>query len=98
MPGMHIVADSYAHAPLLGTVAADRRPGFETDFGELGAVISVEKIWSGVIGHVRIQFSAVTEIGPDSLHPVVAAQIINVRLFAHLGESSVAIIAKQTVA
>src|SRR5688500_8163832 len=95
---MKVIPNGYAHAPLLRTVSANGGTRSESDLREFRLIISVQKIWGGIVGDVCVEFSAIPEIRPDHLHAVISTRVVDAYPLRYIGECPVAVIAKQAVA
>ena len=72
-PLVEVIAEIYAHRPLLKAVSTQRRAAEHRDiFKRAVVLVAVEIIRARVIGHVKIQPAVVVVVSPDHSQAVIA--------------------------
>src|SRR5580693_3525233 len=95
---MVVVTYGDAHGSLLRAIFADRRAGFEADFGEFSTTqVFVEKLRGRVVGDIDVRTAGIVEIHPDHSHTIVSVGVADSRAFRDISKSAIAIVVKKGV-
>ena len=96
---MQVIADSEAHAGLLGAILTNGCSRFQADFGELAiTLILIEVIRSGIVIDENVLPAGVVEINPGHAQSVIAVGIVDSGTLRDVGKSSIAVVVKKCVA
>src|SRR6185369_1685376 len=91
-----IIAGGHAHAALLAAVLVDGGAGAEANLFERAvSFVSVVEIRRRVVGDKDVDQTIVIEIAREDAETVITVGVRNARLFRDVGESAVAVVAKE---
>jgi hypothetical protein len=73
-------------------------PRFERDVGEAAAaVVAVEEIPHGVVGHVDVEIAVVVVVAPNDAQALPFLGVVDARSLRHVGKRPVALVVEEQV-